>query len=60
LSSPFHVLADLLATRAGSIEVLLNVSLDLRSAAASGCDFVAKLPQAIGQLGLINGRRELL
>src|SRR5208282_5235810 len=56
----FQVLTNLLAPRTGSVEVFLRVSLDLRRTAPPGGDFVTELAQTVGQLGLIDGRGELL
>src|SRR5580658_10721478 len=56
----FKVLTNLLAPRTGSIEIFLCVSLDLRSTAPPCRNFVTKLSEAVGQLGLIDRRGKLL
>ena len=56
----FEILANLLAAGTGCVEVFLRVALDLRRAAAPCRDFVTELAQSVGQLGLIDGRGELL
>jgi len=50
----FEVFTDLLAAWAGSVKVLLSVSLDLWCTAASALDFVPELSQAIGQFRLVD------
>src|SRR5580698_102235 len=56
----FKVLTNLLAPGTGSVEVFLRVALDLGRTAPPSGDFVTELAQTVGQLGLVNGRRELL
>src|SRR5580704_3109199 len=56
----FKVLTNLLASGAGCVEIFLCVSLDLRSTAPSCSNFVAKLSEAVSQLGLIDRRGKLL
>jgi len=60
VAGAFEVLANLLAAGTGCVEILLRVALDLRRAAPTCRNFVAKLAQSVGQLGLIDGRGELL
>src|SRR5580692_11030106 len=54
------ILTNLLAPGTGSVEVFLRVALDLRRTAPPSGDFVTELAQTVGQLGLIDGRGELL
>src|ERR1700679_3612653 len=56
----FEVFTNLLASGAGCGEIFLCVSLDLRSTAPPCRNFVAKLPEAVSQLGLIDRRGKLL
>src|SRR5258708_5168445 len=56
----FEVFANLLASGAGCVEILLCVSLDLRSTAPPCRNFVTKESEAVSQLGLIDGRGKLL
>src|SRR5579864_6055449 len=56
----FKVLTNLLAPGTGSVEVFLRVALDLRRTAPPSGDFVTEFAQTVGQLGLIDGRGELL
>src|ERR1700722_6214116 len=56
----FEILPNLLAAGTGCIEVFLRVALDFRRAAAPCRDFVSKLAQFVGQLGLIYGCGKLL
>src|SRR5216684_7604805 len=56
----FKVFANLLAARTGCVEVFLRVALDFRRTAAPCRDFVSKLTQFVGQLGLIDGCGKLL
>src|SRR5580692_938539 len=56
----FKVLTNLLAPGTRSVEVFLCVSLDLWRTAPPSGDFVTELAQTVGQLGLIDGRGELL
>ena len=55
-----HLRSDLFAAQAGSIQILLRVSLDLRRSAASGLDLIAETPQFVGKGGLIDGGCVLL
>ena len=55
-----QILTNLLAPRAGSVEVFLGIALDLRRSASANGDFVAEILQSVGQFGLIDGGRELL
>jgi hypothetical protein len=55
-----QILANLLAARAGCIEVLLRVAFDFWGAAAANGDLVTKLAKPIGQLRLIDGGGKLL
>ena len=55
-----QIFTNLLAARAGCVEILLRVALDLRRAAAANGDLVAKLAKPVGQLRLIDGRGKLL
>ena len=55
-----HVGAYLLASRAGGIQVLLRVALDLRRSAAAGLDFVAEIAKSVHQFGLVDGSGKLL
>src|SRR5579863_9738048 len=59
-ASAFKVVTNLLAPGTGSVEVFLRVALDLGRTAPPGGDFVTELAQTVGQLGLIDGRGELL
>src|SRR5437762_12813412 len=59
-TGPLKILANLLASRAGSVEVFLCIALDLRRAASTDGDLVAELPQSVSQFGLIDGGGELL
>lgn len=56
----FEVFANLLAPGTGCVEVFLCVAFDLWSASSARSNFVSKLAQPVGQLGLIDGRGELL
>ena len=56
----FEVFTNLLAPGAGCVEVFLCVTLDLRSAAPPCRNFITEFAQFVGQLGLIDGRGELL
>src|SRR6202167_496468 len=56
----FEIFTNLLASRAGCVEIFLCVSLDLRSTAPPCLNFVTKLAEPVGQLGLIDGRGKLL
>src|SRR5882724_9909049 len=56
----FEVLTNLLAPWTGWVEVFLRVALNLWRAAPARRDFVTKLAQFVSQLGLIDGRGELL
>src|SRR5208337_4951001 len=55
-----EVFTNLLAARTGCVEILLRVSLDLWGAASSSRNLITELAQFVGQLGLIDGRGELL
>src|SRR5580658_6024135 len=55
-----QILSYLLATRTRCVKILLGVALDLRRAASTSGDFIAKLSQPVGQLRLIDGRGKLL
>ena len=55
-----QMLAYLLAARTRGIKVFLRVAFDFRCAATSRLDFIAEIPQTIGQFRLIHGSRELL
>ena len=55
-----QIRANLLAARAGCVEVFLGVTFDLRRAAAASRDLVTELAKPVGQLRLIDGSRELL
>lgn len=59
-SGSFQVLANLLTSWAGGIEVVLGVPLDFRSATPAGRDFVSELAQSVCEFGLVNRRRVLL
>src|SRR5580700_5090663 len=56
----FQILSYLLASRTRCVKILLGVAFDLRGAASSSGDFIAKLSQPVGQLRLIDGRGKLL
>src|SRR6202451_3600803 len=56
----FEVFANWLAAGTGCVEIFLCVSLDLRSTAPPCRNFVAKLSEAVSQLGLIDRRGKLL
>src|SRR5580658_4528542 len=56
----FEVIANLLAAGTGCVEVFLRVSLDLWGAASPGRDFVTEVAEFVSQLGLVDGRGELL
>jgi hypothetical protein len=55
-----QILANLLAARAGCVEVLLRVAFDFRCAAAANGDLVTELAKPVSQLGLIDGGGKLL
>src|ERR1700678_2466890 len=59
-AAPAKSLLDLVAARAGSVEVLLRVAFYLGGAALACLDLVAQISQPIGKLGLINSGCELL
>ena len=50
----FHVGADLLAARAGCVEILLRIAFDLRRTTLAGFDFVAKTTKPVHQFRLVN------
>src|SRR5580704_1084242 len=56
----FEVFTNLLASGAGRVEIFLCVSFDLRSTAPPCRNFIAKLSEAVSQLGLIDRRGKLL
>ena len=55
-----QILANLLAARAGCVEVLLRVAFDFRRAAAANGDLVTELAKPVSQLRLIDGGGKLL
>jgi hypothetical protein len=59
-TGPLQILANLLTSRAGSVEVFLGIPLDLRRSASANDDFIAELFQSIGQLRLIDSSGKLL
>ena len=59
-AGPLQILTNLLAPRAGSVEVFLGVALDLRRSASANGDFIAEFLQSVRQFGLIDGGGELL
>jgi len=55
-----HVCEDLILALARSVKILLRIPLDLRCAASTGRNLVAKFVQPEGQLRLVDGSGELL
>src|ERR1700683_4345262 len=56
----FEVFTNLLAPWTGCVEVFLRVALNLGGASSPCSNFVPELVQAVGQVGLIDGRGKLL
>src|SRR5579875_2513204 len=59
-AASFQISPNLLAARAGGIEILLRVSLDFRSPAPARCDLVSKRAEPVGELRLVDRRGKLL
>ena len=55
-----EMLANLLAARAGCIQIFLGITFDLRCPATASLNFIAKVPQTVRQFGLVYGGRKLL
>ena len=55
-----QIVANLLAARAGCIQVVLCLPFNLWRPTTSAFHLIAKLPQTVGQFGLVYGGRKLL